>query len=110
MREKSKVTAGLTVAAGQPIGISGSTGHSSGPHVHYEIHINSDHSKNGAINPIEFMKKVVACEERGTLAPSSGAGGRCPDQAAVPVGVSGIRRRRCSPVRRPRSCRSGSRP
>ncbi|MEV6377652.1 M23 family metallopeptidase [Micromonospora musae] len=49
------VTVGQPVAAGQPIGVVGSTGHSSGPHLHYEVHHNGDASPNGAIDPVPFM-------------------------------------------------------
>ena len=49
------VTLGATVVAGQPLGVVGSTGHSSGPHLHFEVHTNSDESAVGAINPIPFM-------------------------------------------------------
>jgi murein DD-endopeptidase MepM/ murein hydrolase activator NlpD len=48
---------GQTVAAGQQIGRSGSSGNSSGPHVHFEVHLNGDSSNNGAINPVKFMQE-----------------------------------------------------
>ena len=49
------VAVGDTVAAGQKIGEIGSSGNSSGPHLHYEVHVNGDRSRNGAIDPVEFM-------------------------------------------------------
>lgn len=49
------VTVGATVVAGQPIGVVGNTGHSSGPHLHYEVHTNADPSAAGAIDPVPFM-------------------------------------------------------
>ena len=55
MDQPPMVTVGQPVAAGQPIGVVGSTGHSSGPHLHYEVHHNGDASPNGAIDPVPFM-------------------------------------------------------
>ncbi|MFG3645068.1 M23 family metallopeptidase [Micromonospora sp. NPDC047762] len=55
MDQPPMVTVGQPVAAGQPIGVVGSTGHSSGPHLHYELHHNGDASPNGAIDPVPFM-------------------------------------------------------
>jgi murein DD-endopeptidase MepM/ murein hydrolase activator NlpD len=56
MIQRPDVTVGQTVAAGQPIGLTGSSGNSSGPHLHYEIHTNRDSSSAGATNPETFMK------------------------------------------------------
>ena len=53
------VDEGQHVIAGQVIGISGSSGHSSGPHLHYEVHI-GDHSPATAVDPVPFMARVCA--------------------------------------------------
>jgi len=53
------VTVGQQVNVGQIIGISGSSGHSSGPHVHYEVHV-GDHSSATAVDPVPFMENVGA--------------------------------------------------
>lgn len=50
------VAVGQQVVAGQQIGWSGTSGHSSGPHLHYEVHLDGDRSSRGAINPVPFMK------------------------------------------------------
>jgi murein DD-endopeptidase MepM/ murein hydrolase activator NlpD len=54
------VTPGQEVAAGTQIGFSGTTGHSSGPHLHFETHVNGDASKNGAVDPVRFMQEMGA--------------------------------------------------
>ncbi len=59
-RVRPLVSVGDTVAAGQVIGVSGSSGNSSGPHVHFEVHTGGDSSHAGAINPIAFMSQVGA--------------------------------------------------
>ncbi|MGW5667918.1 M23 family metallopeptidase [Micromonospora sp. NPDC003776] len=65
MIERPHVVPGQMVEAGQVIGLSGTSGNSSGPHLHFEVHVDSDRSNRGAINPVQFMR------ERG--APLSGA-------------------------------------
>lgn len=54
------VTVGQQVTAGQRIGLSGSTGNSSGPHLHYEVHVNGDTSNRGAIDPVRYMQDMGA--------------------------------------------------
>jgi murein DD-endopeptidase MepM/ murein hydrolase activator NlpD len=60
MVRRPDVTVGQTVTAGQVIGHSGSSGNSSGPHLHFEVHRNGDDSNQGAINPVDFMKSAGA--------------------------------------------------
>jgi murein DD-endopeptidase MepM/ murein hydrolase activator NlpD len=53
------VHVGQHVNAGDVIGISGSSGHSSGPHVHFEVHV-GDHTSATAVDPVPFMASVGA--------------------------------------------------
>jgi murein DD-endopeptidase MepM/ murein hydrolase activator NlpD len=65
-----RVAVGQTVRAGEVIGEVGSSGNSSGPHLHFEVHQSADRSSAGAIDPVTFM------QQRG--APLNGAGVRHP--------------------------------
>ena len=53
------VHTGQYVAAGQVIGVVGSSGHSSGPHLHFEVH-RGDHTPATAVDPVAFMAAVGA--------------------------------------------------
>ncbi|WBB78574.1 M23 family metallopeptidase [Micromonospora sp. WMMD882] len=55
MDQPPMVTVGQKVSVGQPIGVVGSTGHSSGPHLHYEVHHHGAPSPEGAVDPVPFM-------------------------------------------------------
>lgn len=54
------VKMGDSVQAGQIIGHVGSSGRSSGPHLHYEVHLNEDRTAAGAVDPVAFMNQVGA--------------------------------------------------
>ena len=49
------VGVGVHVAAGQPIGATGNTGSSTGPHLHLRIH------RGGPVDPVSFLRSVGAC-------------------------------------------------
>ncbi|MBT8227504.1 MAG: M23 family metallopeptidase [Dactylosporangium sp.] len=49
------VSVGQTVSAGQPVGSVGSSGNSSGPHLHFEIHDGYPAARGNAIEPIGFL-------------------------------------------------------
>jgi len=51
--EQTLVTVGQTVARGQPIALMGSTGHSTGPHVHFEVLHNGRQ-----VNPLAFIEQT----------------------------------------------------
>lgn len=49
------VAVGDTVATGQQIGECGSTGNSSGPHLHFEVRAGSD-DKESVVDPMEYIE------------------------------------------------------
>jgi murein DD-endopeptidase MepM/ murein hydrolase activator NlpD len=55
MLRRPDVTEGRQVAAGQVIGVSGNSGHSSGPHLHFEVHL-GDGSALSAVDPVAWMR------------------------------------------------------
>jgi murein DD-endopeptidase MepM/ murein hydrolase activator NlpD len=52
--ESRSVSAGQTVGQGQILGYMGSTGRSTGPHLHFEIH-KGGWSKSNAVNPRNYI-------------------------------------------------------
>ncbi|WBB78857.1 M23 family metallopeptidase [Micromonospora sp. WMMD882] len=57
MVKQPRVASGQLVKAGDVIGEVGSSGNSSGPHLHFEVHVNEDRTSRGAVNPVPFMKE-----------------------------------------------------
>lgn len=57
---RPEVVVGQRVAAGQAIGVVGDSGNSSGPHCHFEVHLNGDNSASGAVDPVPFMNRQGA--------------------------------------------------
>jgi murein DD-endopeptidase MepM/ murein hydrolase activator NlpD len=54
------VKEGDVVQAGQLLGYVGTSGRSSGPHLHFETHLNGDRSSAGAVDPVAFMNQMGA--------------------------------------------------
>ncbi|MDJ0384916.1 M23 family metallopeptidase [Streptomyces sp. G-G2] len=53
---KIQVKIGQKVAAAQRIALSGNTGNSSGPHLHFEIRTTPNYGS--AVNPVSFLRKL----------------------------------------------------
>jgi murein DD-endopeptidase MepM/ murein hydrolase activator NlpD len=54
---RPSVYLGQTVAPGTEIGQVGTSGHSSGPHLHFEVHVDGDRTAGGAVDPASFMRE-----------------------------------------------------
>ncbi|GGK36662.1 hypothetical protein GCM10010124_31630 [Pilimelia terevasa] len=55
MAARPLVHIGQHVPAGAPLGHVGSSGNSSGPHLHFEVHLRGDAGPSGAVPPLEWM-------------------------------------------------------
>src|SRR6266508_244278 len=55
MLSSPSVAEGQQVLAGQVIGIVGSSGHSSGPHLHFEVHL-GDRTSSTAVDPVSYLR------------------------------------------------------
>jgi len=64
MLRQPVVTENQMVQVGQQIGIVGSSGNSSGPHLHFEVHLNRDGGSRGAVDPLPFMAAKGATLQR----------------------------------------------
>lgn len=63
MVQRPEVNEGQDVQAGTLLGFVGSSGHSSGPHLHYEVHLvgpGGRANNDNATDPVAFMKKAGA--------------------------------------------------
>lgn len=68
---RPEVPVGATVAAGQVIGLVGNSGGSSGPHLHFEVHVNvpagpHNATRGNAVDPVPFMRAQGAPLGQGT--------------------------------------------
>ncbi|GFJ77458.1 hypothetical protein Phou_016380 [Phytohabitans houttuyneae] len=52
------VAIGQTVAVGQPIGIVGTSGHSTGPHLHFELHNGHPATESNAVDPAPVLRNA----------------------------------------------------
>jgi murein DD-endopeptidase MepM/ murein hydrolase activator NlpD len=61
MVRRPEVTVGQQVLVNQVIGFVGTSGHSTGPHVHFEVHFGTSRATRlNAIDPAEFMRRAGA--------------------------------------------------
>lgn len=61
MVRQPAVIVGQSVPVGQTIGFVGTSGHSSGPHLHFEVHFGARPANRlNAIDPVEFMRRARA--------------------------------------------------
>jgi murein DD-endopeptidase MepM/ murein hydrolase activator NlpD len=55
---RPEVAVGDTVAGGQVLGFVGSSGNSSGPHLHFEVHVGNPATPANAVDPVPFLTRA----------------------------------------------------
>ncbi|HEV7755553.1 MAG TPA: M23 family metallopeptidase [Mycobacteriales bacterium] len=55
---RPEVSVGDTVAGGQVLGFVGSSGNSSGPHLHFEVHLGTTATSANAVDPVPFLARM----------------------------------------------------
>lgn len=82
-----KVKAGQGISAGEPIGAVGSTGMSTGPHLHFQVHING---KREHTDPAKFLKVrgVNFGKDKPKSPGSSTPGGSTPGEGSEATPIS----------------------
>ena len=56
MVRRPSVVVGQSVVKGQILGYVGTSGSSSGPHLHFEVHTGAPATRANAIDPVAFMR------------------------------------------------------
>lgn len=84
---KASVTRGQQVVAGQPIGALGSSGRSTGPHLHFELRVN-----NKPTNPVPWMAEKGAPLNGTPTKPGTTSSSSNPAAAAATKPVVGVDR------------------
>ncbi len=57
---RPSVAVGQWVEAGQVVGAVGTSGNSSGPHLHFEVHTGAPATRGNAVDPADFMRRANA--------------------------------------------------
>jgi murein DD-endopeptidase MepM/ murein hydrolase activator NlpD len=61
MGHKPSVTLGQTVVEGQLLGLVGASGHATGPHLHFEVHVGAPPTTSAnAVDPVAYMRSKGA--------------------------------------------------
>ena len=79
-----RISTGVTVGVGQQIGVEGSTGHSTGNHLHFEVRL-----ADTAVDPVPFMLEHGAPLNGTAVAPSAPPGTDPTDQGGEQGGQQG---------------------
>ena len=86
----SRIKEGATVKMGQPVGLQGHTGNSTGPHLHYQINSNGFDSSSH-VDPVAYLKKHNSGNEQwnGDTSVLTSDSSSTSGSATIKTGISG---------------------